>query len=374
MSNKSFDEQEQKIPDEIFDLEEPSFNEDDSPDQIPPSDIIAYNELRSCADLFRMYARERLLINPDFQRDFVWKNAVQTRFIDSLIKSLPIPSMCLAFDNATDERIVIDGRQRMSTIVRFLEQKEKPWRLSRLDDIDPAISGKTSEQIKKDNPEYFDRVEEHTLPITVLRYNKGEQNHMDYIFTIFHRLNTGSEKLKNQEIRNCIYSGPLNNLLRNLDQISEWRHLNHMKPDDNHRFLKQELILRFFAFFYQEKEAYKGGMAKFLNDFMSKHRNDNDDLLQERRRIFKRVILLLFSKVFNGQEPKEHIPANALYPVMVGIAKNIDVLEKIRSPELSGRYRALIQSEAFADKANLANATIVQNRLQAAEDTFGSYS
>lgn len=368
------DEQEEKKPDEISDLEETSFNEDDSPDQIPPSDVVAYNELRSCADLFRMHERKRLLTNPDFQRDFIWENPMQTRFIDSLIKSLPIPSMCVALDNATDERIVIDGRQRMSTIVRFLGEEEKPWRLSKLDDIDPIISGKTPKQIKEENQNYFDRVEEHTLPITVLRYDKGKQNHMDYIFKIFHRLNTGGKPLKNQEIRNCIYGGPLNNLLRDLDEMPEWRCLNHMKPNDNRRFVKQELILRFFAFLYQEKEAYKGGMAKFLNDFMSKYRNDDDDILQERKIIFKRVVSLLFSKVFNEQEPKENISANALYPIMVGIAKNIDVLENIQSSKLSSHYRTLIESETFADKANLANAIIVQNRLQAAEDTFGFYS
>lgn len=371
MSNASFDEQEQKTSDEISDLKESSFNEDDSPDLIPPSDVIAYNELRSCADLFRMYEKDRLLIDPDFQRDFIWENPMQTRFIDSLIKSLPIPSMCIALDNATDKRTVIDGRQRISTIVRFLEERKKPWRLSKLDDINPIISGKTPKQIKDKNRKYFDRVEEQILPITVLRYDKGKKNHMNYIFKIFHRLNTVGKPLKNQEIRNCIYGGPLNDLLRNLDQLPEWRHLNRMKPDDNYRFLKQELILRFFAFFYQEKEIYTEGMAKFLNNFMSEHRDDDEDLLQERERIFKRVVLLLFSKIFNGKEPEENISANVLYPVMVGIAKNIDVLEKTQSLELSNRYRTLIQSEAFADKANLANTTIVKNRLQAAEDTFG---
>ena len=47
------------------------FFEDES-DQQPPSDIVAYNELRSCADLFRMYDNGILEISPDFQRDSVW--------------------------------------------------------------------------------------------------------------------------------------------------------------------------------------------------------------------------------------------------------------------------------------------------------------
>ena len=61
----------------------------------------------------------------------------------------------------------------MPTIVRCLEESEKPWPLSRLDDIAPAVSGKTSEQVKRDNSEYFDRMEERTLSIAVLRYDKG---------------------------------------------------------------------------------------------------------------------------------------------------------------------------------------------------------
>lgn len=38
----------------LKELEEESFNEDDYA-AVPPSDIVAYNELRSCADLFRMH-------------------------------------------------------------------------------------------------------------------------------------------------------------------------------------------------------------------------------------------------------------------------------------------------------------------------------
>ena len=82
--------------------EENLFYEDES-DQQPPSDIIAYNELRSCADLYRMYDKGILNITPDFQRNSVWSPPAQTRFIDSLIKQLPIPSMCFSLDFKTQK-------------------------------------------------------------------------------------------------------------------------------------------------------------------------------------------------------------------------------------------------------------------------------
>src|SRR5207237_2158764 len=101
---------------ELEKLEEITFHEDDN-SELPPSDIVAYNELRSCADLFRMYTQGILDIQPDFQREVVWKSPAQTRFIDSLMKQLPIPSMCFSFDYTTQKWTVIDGLQRMSSIL-----------------------------------------------------------------------------------------------------------------------------------------------------------------------------------------------------------------------------------------------------------------
>jgi uncharacterized protein with ParB-like and HNH nuclease domain len=55
-----------------------------------------------------MHQQGILEIQPDFQRDIVWQGPDQTRFIDSLIKSLPIPSMCFALDHKAQRWIVID--------------------------------------------------------------------------------------------------------------------------------------------------------------------------------------------------------------------------------------------------------------------------
>ena len=237
----------------ISELEERSLHEDDYA-EVPPPDIVAYNELRSCADLFRMHEQGILEIQPEFQRDIVWKGPDQTRFIDSLIKQLPIPSMCFALDHKAQKWIVIDGLQRISTIVKFLQGGD--WHLSQLDDIDPEIAGKSVAAIKTSTTalhQYYTRVENLSVPVTVLRCDFKKKPHMEYLFTIFHRLNTGGMKLNNQEIRNCIYSGTFNKLLKELDLHVPWRRLNKMGRGQTYRFTKQEVILRFFALMESRK-------------------------------------------------------------------------------------------------------------------------
>ena len=107
-------------------LERVTFEEDDS-FELPPPDIIAYNELRSCADLFRMYKEDILAIQPAYQREIVWTDTDQTRFIDSLVKQLPIPSMCFSLDYKTQKWQVIDGCVSRSKKARLSEQTGRPF-------------------------------------------------------------------------------------------------------------------------------------------------------------------------------------------------------------------------------------------------------
>src|SRR6202000_1903710 len=114
----------------------------------------------------------------------------------------PIPSMCLAFDYKNDRYMVIDGLQRMSTIIRFL--KGDDWKLSKLDDMNQDIAGKSAAAIKNATgalKALFTRVQNVSLPINILRCDFSKKSHMEYLFTIFHRLNAGGMKLNNQETR-----------------------------------------------------------------------------------------------------------------------------------------------------------------------------
>jgi len=248
-----------------------------------------------------MYVKGILEIHPEFQREEVWNKANQTRFIDSLIKQLPIPSMCFSLDYKTQKWQVIDGLQRMATITSFLSGDME--KLSRLDDVDPKISGQRVSKFIDENSDlykYYVRIENLTLPITVLRCDYTKSAHSEYLFTIFHRLNTGGMKLNNQEIRNCIYSGSLNNLLHELDGYESWMKLNRMKKGQGSRFTKQELILRLFAF-HEKYKTYGGRLAKFLNDYMKDNRKLGDEYLNKKRQLFTKTVDIVLKKIFMGK-------------------------------------------------------------------------
>jgi len=360
---------EQKVDKELFDLEKEQEETDDY-HEVPPADIVAYNELRSCADLYRMYQEGQLDIQPDFQREIVWPNQMQTRFVDSLVKQLPIPSLCISLDYKTQERFVIDGLQRIASIVKFFEaDKNEEWKLSKLDDIDERISGETNISIKEKNKNLFNRIQNTVLPVTVLRCDYSKRSHMAYLFTIFHRLNTGGSKLSNQEIRNCIYSGPFNNLLREIVRSKEYGLL--LKPKKTDRFSNQEFVLRFLAF-YTNLKKYNGQLSRFLNEFMEEYRNLEEDKINTFKDITFRTINLIYSRILSKASlPK--LSKATVEALFVGVATNIGKLELESSALLKSRYKKLCQDELFSSdqlKEGLAQKEKVKKRLKRSIQIF----
>ncbi|SEN22518.1 Protein of unknown function DUF262 [Nitrosospira multiformis] len=350
-----------------------SYSEEYEYREQPPPDIVVFNELRSCADLYRLYEKKQLDVDPYFQRGVVWDGPDQTRFIDSLIKQLPIPSMCFGFDYKKSKWMVIDGLQRMSSIIRFFD-KTKNWKFSKLKDIDPRLAGADVRLFRDDTSElhvYYERVENLTLPITVLRCDFSELRHLDYLFKIFHRLNAGGMRLNNQEIRNCIYSGPFNILLIELDRSAEWQTFLSIVHGKKERFRSVELVLRFFAF-YEDRESYKGNLPRFLNDFMATRRWTSDTLLLEMRLKFKKTLDVIVNKLIVLIDGKKFGFSQA-EALLVAIASNISSVSNFTSEELQQRYQKFLNIPLLSTtalSADISRTDSVKQRIKQAIESF----
>ena len=347
-----------------------SFEDVDSEQPIPPENIVAYNELRSCADLFRMYVGQKLEIQPDFQREFVWKADDQTRFIDSLVKQLPIPSMCFSLDYKTQRWKVIDGLQRMSTIIRFLS--EAPWRLSNLSDIHSLLRLARNTDLKNGTDEQkrlFSLVEDVSIPITVIRCDYSQKSHMLYLFTIFHRLNSGGVRLTNQEIRNCIYTGPFNNALKKFDSSNRhWQSVKKRIWGSMDRFRSVEVLLRVLAF-SESRGRYDGNLARFLNDYM--HEKTNDLVFSGALDARLDAVVSMCHAVLT-REPQKKLPLLLVEALLVALDVDLKIAEAFSGDKLHQCYLKMRGDGAFKESALYAvsSADNVRLRLDAAIAAF----
>lgn len=350
-----------------------TFEQEDSQQPVPPTDIFAYNELRSCADLYRMHATGKLEIQPDFQRDVVWKQDDQSRFIDSLVKQLPIPSMCFSLDHRTQRWKVIDGLQRMSSIIKFLS--ENPWRLSNLSDIHPQLRSVSNKELKQGSEEQkrlFALVEDVSIPITVIRCDYTQKSHMLYLFTIFHRLNSGGVRLTNQEIRNCIYTGSFNDALKDFDKNdAAWRSVKRRIWGSMDRFRSIEVLLRVLAF-SDERDSYDGNLARFLNEYM--HRKSTNSAINVSELQTRLGLVAKQAQSALDVEKQKKLPLLFVEALLVALDVHRASLPTKSLNAIHTAYTVMRGSAAFADSARYAvsSAENVRKRLNAAIEVIGA--
>jgi uncharacterized protein with ParB-like and HNH nuclease domain len=111
---------------EIY-TEEQDLEEEDGLYPYDPTkeDIGFREETQSVYDLvIRKWDRGLVKIDPEFQRNFVWKPREMSQFIESILLNFPIPPLYLN-QNVKGELIVVDGRQRLTTLRKFLKNEFK---------------------------------------------------------------------------------------------------------------------------------------------------------------------------------------------------------------------------------------------------------
>ena len=85
---------------------------------------------RKISALYKDIKRENLILQPDFQRRFVWNNKHKEKFIDTILEGYPVPEIYVAqrgidIETIESEEVVVDGQQRLHTIVEYIDEPEE---------------------------------------------------------------------------------------------------------------------------------------------------------------------------------------------------------------------------------------------------------
>ncbi len=206
------------------------------------------------------------IYRPDFQRNFVWTLPQASKFVESILLGLPIPSVFLYRDEESQQHLIVDGLQRLTTLHGFFRGlfpgSDKAFRLK---GVKSRFEDRTLQDLTAEDQRRFVDAVIHAMIIQQAAPHGDKSS----VFHIFERLNSNGTPLQPQEIRAAIYHGPFQELLGHLNQNTAWR---QMFGKVHKRSKDEELILRFLAFNF-DYENYTSPMKLFLNNFMEKNQN-----------------------------------------------------------------------------------------------------
>jgi len=276
--------------------------------------------------LWNKWKRGKLILQPDFQRYYVWDPKKASRLIESMLMSVPLPIIYLSEDE-DGKQYVIDGQQRLTSFFSFLDGEfpdNSPFTLRGLE-VYPEYNRKQYSELPEkiqDKIMYYQ-----TRVITIL-----PESNKDIKFEIFTRLNTGSMPLNDMELRNCVYRGPYMRLLKKMSENKDFRYvLNISEPDK--RMKDVELVLRFSAFYHETYLKYKPSMRKFFHSDMDNFKNISEKGKKDLETAFSKSTSICrsmfgknaFKRFYIGKEEDtngywERRKFNAsLYDVMMGV-------------------------------------------------------
>jgi Protein of unknown function DUF262 len=203
-----------------------------------------------------------LVVRPTFQRNQVWDPRRKSKFVESLLLNIPIPTLFFAEDE-DNTKVVVDGQQRLRAAKEFVENRYPLVGLEVL----AALNGKRFEDLT-DRQQRI--IKNRTLRCLLI----SARSDSEIRFQVFERLNQGGMPLNAQEVRHCVYRGELNSLLHDLVKQQTWlKLLRRDKP--HHRMTDCELILRFFAI-RDALPDYRPPLKTLLNEYMRAHRHADD--------------------------------------------------------------------------------------------------
>ena len=272
--------------------------------------------------LMDMIIEGDLKLNPEYQRNYRWDDKQASRFVESLLLNIPVPVIYLNEEKDT-KQIVIDGQQRLASLLRFIKPEEldvnplfnsmilKPLVLQELKVLS-KLNGKTIRELSPEDRSTL--LKRHIRCIVILNESDSMLK-----FEVFERLNTGSVKLTDQEVRNCVYNGPLNELLIKATKYPKYQELIKLPTKDQNNMKDAELVLRFFA--YRElPENYAGNYTEYLNTYMEDNRIISNARYQELFNLFEKTVNLCHGILGTGVAFRK--PSDRENPSNSGWAKN----------------------------------------------------
>lgn len=253
-----------------------------NPEEIYPDAVLNIDSVP--ASVFQLKRRRdkvpsQLDLGPEFQREFVWSPKQKSELIESILMGIPLPLFYVK-ENEDGVYIIVDGKQRLSTMFDFIDNKFPLGKLRILHEY-------RGKYFKTLSPSEQSRIEDFALTLHVIKPPTSDQ----VTFDLFDRVNRSGTRLNNQEMRNALYQGNVTKMLKNLAETEEFK-MAVGGEDLSKRMKDRYMILRFLSFYLwkcgksidpdtNDPMQYKSNLEDFLSKSMRYiNKLDNEALSQ----------------------------------------------------------------------------------------------
>lgn len=210
-----------------------------------------------------------IVLDDSFQRNNVWSRKQKSQLIESLLLGIPIPYLYV-YEGKNSNLIVIDGRQRLSAIFDFLDNK---FALVGLEFL-KHLNGKKIKDFTNSNKGQYEKYKANLEDAHLHVIRVGYETSEIFKLKIFQRVNQGGTKLNNQELRHALHQGAstvlLKELSKDIDILSSKTAKQRMK--DRYLMLRY-LSLRLYVFnelkFYGTKNDIYDVAFDEINTFLA---------------------------------------------------------------------------------------------------------
>ncbi len=317
-------------------------DEDASLGEYPIDTVLIRNEHRTVRDVLHRIEEDAFIMNPDFQRDFIWPDDKQSKLIESVLMRIPLPVFYLA-EKDDGRTVVVDGLQRLATFQRFVNNKLK-LKTPKQPELD-------QKQFKELSPKLQNRVEDCNLVLYIIDAKVPQKVLLD----IFDRVNSGMP-LTRQQMRNCLFMGSATAFLKTEARTAEflkatgWSLRTATMRD-------REFVNRFCAFQIIPIEKYSADIDTFLADALEQINKYDAPQIEQLSNEF-RLGLENNTLVFGEHAFRKHTPGQygrnvinaSLWDVMsTGFSHYPMALVKSHKVDLKTGFYNLMNNEKFFD-------------------------
>lgn len=227
------------------------------------SSSVVYNTDWTVETITRQVEKGSIDLSPSFQRRDAWPQPKKSLLIESILLNFPVPPLTLAEKGSSKTYVVVDGKQRLTTLSQFFglmpNSKNNSFKLTGLREIS-ELNGFDIEGIRENFPAYYLALENYSIRTNVIRgWHKD-----DVLYSIFLRLNSGSVKLSPQELRQALHPGPFADWLASYTEGSPALRAIFPGHEPDFRMRDMEIMIRYLAFNFFLDE-YRGDLKKFLD-------------------------------------------------------------------------------------------------------------